>query len=262
MNIKMVILDLDGTVLRDDKTISQKTISVLKQCQKEGILIAVATARSPQAAKKYLNQICPDLIIANGGALVQTKEAVLYQCTMPAPVTDRIIHDLMNRPDFISLSVETPSSYYTTWETADSDDYAYGTVYDFCHPLGQEAYKITVELQDISKISPEEFQYPDCTATPFCDGNWYRFAHRDAGKINGVCQAAKAMHLSLEQVAAFGDDAIDQEMIQQCGMGIAMGNAIPSVQAVADAVCDTNQNDGVACWLEEHLLAHNNKTTE
>lgn len=71
MGIRMLILDLDGTVLHSDKTISDYTKSVFGRCRKNGIKIVAATARAEWSAKKYLEQIKPDFIISNGGALVR-----------------------------------------------------------------------------------------------------------------------------------------------------------------------------------------------
>ena len=55
-------------------------------------------------------------------------------------------------------------------------------------------------------------------------------------------------------VAAFGDDINDLEMVRNCGIGVAVGNAIETVKAAAKYICDINNNDGVAKWLEEYIL--------
>ncbi len=65
---------------------------------------------------------------------------------------------------------------------------------------------------------------------------------------------AEHYNVSTSTFAAFGDDVNDLEMIQNCGVGIAVANAIDEIKAVADDICDTNDHDGVAKWLEEHVL--------
>jgi len=69
-NIKMIITDLDETLLTSDKRISEHTISVLEKCRLKGIKIVFATARSTQSASKMLEQFMPDIFIGYGGALV------------------------------------------------------------------------------------------------------------------------------------------------------------------------------------------------
>jgi hydroxymethylpyrimidine pyrophosphatase-like HAD family hydrolase len=58
----------------------------------------------------------------------------------------------------------------------------------------------------------------------------------------------------MNDVAAFGDDFSDVEMLNECGIGIAVANAIVEAKTTADYICDTNDNDGVAKWIEEKIL--------
>ena len=77
MNIKMIVLDLDRTLLRSDKTISDYTISMLNECKRLGIKIVIASARPKRAVKIFANQIgCEDIICLNG-AMVTINEKVL-----------------------------------------------------------------------------------------------------------------------------------------------------------------------------------------
>ena len=69
--------------------------------------------------------------------------------------------------------------------------------------------------------------------------------------IEVLCDHLKITPL---QIAAFGDDFNDIGMLKLCGKGIAMKNAIPEVQQVADGVCKSNEEDGVANWIKENLL--------
>ena len=93
-----------------------------------------------------------------------------------------------------------------------------------------------------------------CRVTGFSGENWYRFAHRDANKINAVKAAAEYTGIELKAIAAFGDDFNDIDMLKGCGIGIAMGNAAGEVKRAADAVCATNDRDGAAGWIEENIL--------
>lgn len=78
--------------------------------------------------------------------------------------------------------------------------------------------------------------------------------NREATKLNGIRRLAKHYAVNLEEVAAFGDDFNDMEMLCACGVGVAVANAIPEVKAAADEVCGSNEGDGVARWIEERLL--------
>ncbi len=68
---KLLLFDLDGTLLRSDKTISAKTQKMLQRCKQEGILIGVSTSRAEQNALSLIEIVQPDIIVSSGGALVK-----------------------------------------------------------------------------------------------------------------------------------------------------------------------------------------------
>jgi hydroxymethylpyrimidine pyrophosphatase-like HAD family hydrolase len=65
---------------------------------------------------------------------------------------------------------------------------------------------------------------------------------------------AKIWNIEPSEIAAFGDDLNDIDLLRYAGYGVAMENALDEVKAVADYICDTNDNDGVAKWLEDNML--------
>lgn len=75
--------------------------------------------------------------------------------------------------------------------------------------------------------------------------------NRQATKANGI--KILAAHYGIK-IAAFGDDYNDIDMLQSCGIGIAMDNALPEVKAAADQICGSNEQDGVARWIADNLL--------
>ena len=254
MDIKTIILDLDGTVLRSDKSVSNQTISVLKRCRKKGILVAVATARSEKAAARYLDQLKPDAVISNGGALVRLGGLTIYESVMPAGTADALISELTQLPGYVEVTAETSSGYFVSYSTPSYGDYTHSVYHGFSKPLEQDVYKITVHLSKEDGLNEVVEKYPECGLVPFSDGVWYRFAGKHATKMNGIHRLADHCGFAISTVAAFGDDYNDEEMIRKCGVGIAMDNAIDSVKAAADHVCESNDNDGVAKWLEAYLF--------
>ena len=78
--------------------------------------------------------------------------------------------------------------------------------------------------------------------------------HREATKCNGVLEVANEFNISKSEVIAFGDDINDKEMLLNVGLGVAMSNSIDEIKMIADYICDTNDNDGVAKWLDENII--------
>ena len=77
--------------------------------------------------------------------------------------------------------------------------------------------------------------------------------HKEATK--GKAVAALAQHYGIKQseTVAFGDDLNDKDLLSWAGVGVAMGNAADEIMAVADEVCLSNEDDGIAVWIEENI---------
>ena len=78
--------------------------------------------------------------------------------------------------------------------------------------------------------------------------------HKDATKAKAVSALAEIWGIKQSEIVAFGDDVNDLDIIRFAGIGVAMDNALDIVKAVADHICDTNENDGVSKWIEEQVL--------
>lgn len=255
MNIKMIVLDLDGTILKNDKTISELTLSSLSTCRKKGIKVTVATSRSEKAARRYLELIKPDFIISNNGALATSNGIKLYECMIPAKTADLMISDLFKMPELVWLSSETETGFYVDgWNEPDSPDYSHAIRHDFTLPLSEDTYKITASLTSIDKAKKLLTVYPICRLIYFSDSSCCRFSHINAKKIIAIEKIADFCGIKLSNIAAFGDDFIDADMLVGCGIGVAMGNAIPEIKNIAKYICGSNENDGVAHWLEQFVL--------
>jgi HAD superfamily hydrolase (TIGR01484 family) len=92
--VKMIIMDLDGTLLTDDKKIPNYTLSILEKCKNNDIRIGIATARSERSAKKFIDLLKPDIMILNGGALAINKEReIMYKKFLSEETSDGIIKE-------------------------------------------------------------------------------------------------------------------------------------------------------------------------
>lgn len=253
---KLILLDLDGTLLRSDKTISGRTVSALSECRKRGYLVGVSTARGESNASQYIGQIVPELVISSGGALVRFGEDILY-CAAFGPEETRKIIDagFELTQGQCEITVDTLDAHYWNYKedphilSPDWGDVRYTDYRDFSLP----SLKISIELPG-KDLAEEIARRADCDWARFSDGNWYKFSRRDATKEKAIGQITAALGISADEILAFGDDYVDLGMLAVSGTGVAMGNAIPEVKQAADAVTGSNDEDGVAVYLEENLL--------
>lgn len=173
-------------------------------------------------------------------------------------MVDNMLSKLVKNKHVLRITVTTEKDYYkniapTEQEKLEFADYMHGVYTDFSQKLGQDAFKIVAEIDNINVANTFAKEYK-CKITAFSGEQWYSYSTFDAGKFPAVKAVAQYLHISLDDIAAFGDDFSDVELLKSCGHGVAMGNAIPQAKAAAKHTCDTNDNDGVAKWLEQNVL--------
>ena len=259
MNIKMVVTDLDNTLLKSDKTISDYTAKVLNGYRARGIKIVFATARAESNCEKYIELINPDAIVSNGGALVRIGDETVYRKPMDLETTNALLLSCVEHKSVGCITVETDKGCLVMNMTADENEWKRNGFYpiytDFSKGLDSEAYKITVEIFDDDAAEIIMSDFPAIDTVKFTGEPWVRFAEKAANKFEGVKALAAYIGIDMKTVIAFGDDYNDVGMLRECGIGVAVNNAIDEAKAAADFICDTNDNNGVAKWLEENFLS-------
>lgn len=143
--------------------------------------------------------------------------------------------------------------YWNSLHIAESER-LYKAVYcDYQKPLTEAACKIAACLPD-KKTAQNIADACNLRLISYRDENLYAFIAPAAGKLQAIQALASSLGISLEETAAFGDDENDLDMLKACGKGIAVANALESVRAIADEVCEDNDSDGVALWLKENVI--------
>ena len=258
MKIKMIAIDLDSTLLQSDKSISEYTARILHNCQQEGILVAFATARSEHSCGRFIDLIKPNAVVSNGGALVRVQDKIIYRATMNRDIANKLLLSCLKQPSVGYITVDTDNGYFINKHVDINNsvwaEYLPAFYADLENGLDCDAYKITVEISDNKTAYEIMADFPTVDVIRYAGERWYRFADKAADKWNGVKALADYSGIEVSEIAAFGDDYNDVEMLRRCGVGVAMANAIDDVKAVADYICDTNNNDGVAKWLDDKVL--------
>jgi len=255
MSIKLIVIDFDGTLLRTDKTISEYTLSVLRRCRDAGVKIVIASARSNRWGAHFLPLFPPDAYVGYGGALVTEGERVIARFDIPRDTSDALIADCLNIPEVYAVSAKNENlaliNNKALLKLAENIHYTFDS---FRPPPGQSFLRISVNSADPRAVESLARKYPMCAMFGYSGEDWYQFTNRDAVKWNAVRLVLEHYSISAQDAAAFGDDLIDIEMLRGCGVGVAVANAIDEAKAAAGHVCGSNDDDGVARWLEENVL--------
>ena len=253
---KVLLFDLDGTLLRSDKTISSRTLSALKTCRERGLLIGVSTSRSEKNSGKFLQELTPDIVISSGGALVNVQGRYICREEFSEEETRDLIcsaRELCGKD--CEITVDTMDSHYWNYKIDPKrEDASWGdSIYTDFSDFSQKALKICVEISDPQKASCLAGRYPDWDCVRFSDGDWYKFTRKSATKEGAILDISRELGISPKEIIAFGDDLVDIGMLKLCGLGIAMGNGLEQVKQEADLVIGGNDQEGIGIFLEELL---------
>lgn len=253
--IKMIVTDLDDTLLRTDKTISEYSRAVFERCRKEGIVTAVATGRLEVEAQRFIDILHPDIVISNDGALARYNGTIIFKSELEADTTNRLIEAFRNQVGNTDIVVSAEETcYWNSREISDSPDRPTAEYNDYSIPLDRNVIKIVAEIPDRDTALAISEKFPECRVIPYWRINRYSYLKKGTSKINSIRVTAELLGIELADVAAFGDDYNDMEMIKECGIGIAVANAIEQVLKSADFVAGSNQDDGVAAFIEKNFL--------
>ena len=228
MNIKMIVTDLDGTLLRENKTVSKFTKSALHRCRDAGIKTIFATGRGENSICG-VERVVPaglfDGYILNNGALAVAGDDIVYS---------RFVADDTIKP-LLAVCEEMGLEHGFSRHGMET-----GKFWTFgCTP-------------EISTLI--EARLDDDLHLKVARDGLGQIMHKGATKANAVAALARYWNIAQSEIVAFGDDLNDIDLLIYAGVGVAVANALDEVKAVADYICDTNENDGVAKWLEENVL--------
>ena len=257
--IRLILTDLDHTLLRQDGSVSEKTLRVIGECREKGILFAIATARYWIGAERYIDQLKPDYEITTDGTLIHSRGQCIYSCAFSVTDTNRILQQIMKTVPGAEITVaDGKTVYWNSRHISESVKLHKAVFREYDTPLEVRANKIVAGLPD-EKTARRIAEQMQCGLQCYRGEKWYAFMPAGAGKTEAIRALAKASGISPAEMAAFGDDRNDLEMLKMCGKGIAVANAVPEVLAAADEITLSNDEDGVAGWMISNCLAEEAK---
>ncbi len=248
--MKAIVTDLDRTLLHTDKSVSEHAVAVLGKCHEHGILIMAASARPLRDILIYNDLIGFDAITATNGAVVSLPQNLL-EFGISRESGEKILSAILQYPD-VFLSIETSKGLYSNRDIP------------VWKPVVYDKFPILPENIILYKILASSQQKPlyDGIESTLTEDVYYTIANNDliqimsheATKWNGIKHMLSCFGVSPSDTVYFGDDNDDIAPIKNCGLGVAVSNAIPAVLAVADRIVDSNDLDGVAKFIEETIL--------
>lgn len=266
--ITLLALDLDDTLLREDLTISFHTKNILKRVEEAGIIVVLASGRSPKAMERYARDLGlhkrPGYLVCNNGTTIQESHTGTIVKEFFLPIEASLaVFDLVDAEGFPVQIYEDGTIYVSRRnEYADIDQKLTGlrqvVVDNFRSFLAAGAQKMVIP-GDPALLKPLEVllkTFIGDRVTIFTSKPYFlEILPPATGKGEALAMVAQMLGIDRNQVMAIGDSMNDESMIRWAGYGVAMLNGDPRIKAIAKAVTGrTNEEDGVADFVEQHLL--------
>lgn len=270
---RMIGMDLDGTLLTTQKELTAYTKNVLKRAIDQGIIVMPATGRPLSGLPKELLEF-PGMmyaVTANGGRVldIRTGES-LYECLVPADVASQIM-DVFERYDTLREIYYDGMGYAQEDGLMQAEKYLESphmikyllstrkSVPDIRAKLKEEnrgADKVQglfVSVEDRDAAREELKAVQEIEITGALEKN-IEVNAKGVNKGNAMVRLGESLGICREEIMAFGDGLNDLQMLKEVGTGVAMSNGREEVKEAADYITLSNDEEGVARFIEEYVL--------
>jgi HAD superfamily hydrolase (TIGR01484 family) len=243
-NYKLLALDMDGTLLTEDKTVSKENRAAIEAAERAGIKVMFATGRGIQNVETYVEDLKLEApIITVNGSEVWAAPGKLHSRTLLDPALVKEMH---------AIALE-----YDTWYWA----YAVGEIFNkerwVEHIDAQQWLKFGYYYEEAASLLAIRTKLESWGVLEITNSHPSNIELNPKGinKASGVRQVCEMFGFEMSQVIAMGDSLNDISMIREAGLGVAMGNAQDEVKRLADVVTVSNEEHGVAKIIEQYILS-------
>ena len=265
-NIKMVVCDIDNTLIPRHQNMSQKTVDVINTLRSHGIYFGVASGRPLEDLLPILDRwpIQNDIIIAMNGCVLYdatTKQTYTYQTMEPEDIKAciELMKPFENNP-LISIDGQIYAGHYDDL-VAMSEKFSGKKclIADSIEKFYEKPnYKIMfrVKEEDMPAIEKYVSEHPSLTYRGFkTQPIMYEFVNAYASKAVAMKEFCKLHDIDVEDVWAFGDTSNDNELVMEAGRGVCLLNGSDDTKKCADYITEkTVDEDGFAYFVENHIL--------
>ncbi|TCN27908.1 Cof-type HAD-IIB family hydrolase [Mesobacillus foraminis] len=262
----LIALDLDGTLLKDDKTISERNKLVLNKAREEGHIVMIATGRPFRSSEMYYHELELDTPIVNfNGAFIHHPLDQSWG-VHHSPLSIEVAKDIVEALDsfkFHNIIAEVIDDVYFHYHdeklldifnlggpnvtTGDLRKYLKASPTSML--IHTEEEQLAVIRKHLSEVHAEVIDHRSWAAP------WHviEIVKYGLNKAVGLKKAADYFQIPKEKIIAFGDEDNDLDMLEYAGRGVAMANGIEAVKNIANETTLSNEEDGIGVYLNEIL---------
>jgi len=256
--IKMIVTDLDATLLNDEKNISNYTLETIKKARAKGVKFVPATARALRVLTRLnVTTLFPyDALITFNGSKTFINNQLVYEQGMSKDELDQVLPLLLKHYGDRRITIEMNETAYANhniWEV-DSHEKNY-VITDFSDLPNILTTRIILDLPSIEDLPTIQSLLPNYMYAHCIEGtNLCRVLHKSVTKAKAIEYLCQLWNVLPSEIACFGDDSNDIQMFDFCGISVAVENAIEEVKEAATDHTTSNNDDGVAKWIYKNIL--------
>jgi Cof subfamily protein (haloacid dehalogenase superfamily) len=261
-NIKLVVSDMDGTLLNSKGKVSDRFFQIFKQLQKQNITFCAASGRQHNSIVEKLHSIKDNIfVVAENGGIATKGKKIFLEKALAAKKIKEVIPIVRTIKDANLVLCGKNGAYI------ESNDEKFTTLF-------QEYYNKYFKVDDLTNalekttffkmaiyhpISSEKFLYPKLKhlekdfLLKISSPNWLDISSKGTNKGNALQIVQEQLNISKEETLVFGDYHNDIEMMQQSGVSVAMQNGHQDIKDLATITTESNDNYGVELVLEKLL---------
>ena len=264
MAIRLLLADVDGTLVTHDKILTEQTIAAVKRLREAEILFAITSGRPPRGMAMLIEplELTTPLAAFNGGMLVNPDMSVIEQRTIPDDVTPEAIDVLGSHG--MDVWIYRGSHWYLRDPQAphvarESSTVRFNPrVVESLTPVSDGVAKLVGVSDDheavLKAVGAVRDRFGDHVSAARSQPYYADVTHPQANKGGVVSYLSKTYQIPTEEIATMGDQSNDVLMFAHSGLSIAMGNASHEVQEAARRVTTSNSNEGFANAVERFIL--------
>ena len=283
---KLAAIDLDGTMLNQYGIVTQRTKQAIKRAQQRGIEVIIASGRPMDSIKAIAEEIKSEkYFISGNGAIIYDiqNDEIIYENTLKKQKTldiikiceeNSIYYNIYTEKEIIAKNLQCNVLYYhkenlNKEEKNKTHINIVENIYDYIVDRDEKVVKITIcdnnqvifnsimrKLKEIEEIEVLEVSHMSrkiirqgSVEVPI-EYFYTEISAQNVDKWNAIEFLKEKMQIKTEEIVAIGDNVNDKKMIENAGLGIAMGESTPVIKNVANQITGSNNEDGVAQALE------------
>ncbi len=262
---KMIVMDMDGTLLRSDGTCSKEVEEYLNKLKEDGNIIVLATGRCFEEVMASVdNAFFANYIISHTGSVIYdvSKEKFIFKSKISENIVNEIVslydEKTIERISFVTLNkynrftldyYQDSKFVHMISDVKELKDIC-NDVFNICIRLKQDNYvntlidEMKMEFKDLDFIVMQD---------SFGSDKRIEIVPKGVSKAASIDKLVKLESMDRKDVICFGDGLNDIDMLEYSSVSVAMGNALEDVKNVCKYVTDTNDNEGIMTFLKKYL---------